>query len=90
MPWYRRREWQIAAVLVAVAAGTWIETGDPWAALPPAMVALAVGLLAARDRLAAKFLAPNRRRDVRAALAFAIFFALLLAVALVVAAVRAV
>jgi len=54
------------------------------------MVALAVGLLAARDRFAPKFLAPHRRRDVRAAVVFAIFFAVLLAIPLVIAAVRAV
>jgi len=72
----------------ALAVG-WIRSGDPWAALAAGVLALPVGLLAARDRFAPEFLARNRRRDVRAALAFAIFFGVLIAAALVVAAVRA-
>jgi len=85
----RGRDWRTATALLLVAAVAWIATGDPWTALAPAMLGLAIGLLAARDRFAPGFLAPNPKRDVRAAVAFGIFFGLLLAVPLDVAAVRA-
>ena len=90
MAW--RNERTSARRLVVLNAGlaivVWVVTGDLERAVPLGSLALAIALLAARDRFTPGLFASDRRRDIRALAGLAIFLGLLWAGALLFAAVR--
>jgi hypothetical protein len=85
----KSRAWALATFVTVAAILPWLLTGDPSRSVAPGGVALAVDLLIVRDRLAPRFMAPNRRRDLRAVVVFIVFFVALCAAAELVAVVRA-